>query len=78
MPRYILPNRTSSLLNTARICSLTRLVRVFIGVHRQELSVPQIGGQDTKQIMPALESNASTQFERVTGWIGLHSYACVL
>jgi hypothetical protein len=61
------PIQTRSLYNSARLLLLYRLVRMFIGAHRQELSVPNFGVQDTNKIMPALESNADTRFEKVPG-----------
>ena len=36
---------------SARISLYIRLVRIFIEVHRQWLSVTQIGGQDSKRVM---------------------------
>jgi hypothetical protein len=50
----------SSLYNCARIFLLYGLVCVFIGVHRQELSVPKFGGQALKRSF--LHSRAKPNF----------------
>jgi hypothetical protein len=67
------PIQTRNLCYSARVYLYIRLVRVFIGAHRQWLSVPQIGGQGIKRITPALERNAYTDLREF-----IHELDCTL